>query len=80
MLTQIMHLSISSPTPHPGHPHTSGGDLTLTLVPTPGALDIDVENFLIFVAVADKGMGSHSLLFEVAIAQYLAKCAVKSPY
>jgi len=66
-----MHLSISSPTP--GHPHTSGGDLTLTLVPTPGAVDIDVENFPVFVAVVVKGMGSHSLLFEVAIAQYLAK-------
>ena len=72
-----MHLSISSPTP--GRPHTLGGDLTLTLVPTPGVVDIDVENFPIFVAVADTGMGSHSLLFEVAIAQYLAKMCCQIP-
>ena len=72
-----MHLSISSLTP--GHPHTSGGDLTLTLVPTPREVDIDVKNFPIFVAVADKGMGSHSLLFEVAIAQYLAKMCCQIP-
>jgi len=41
----VMHLSISSTTPTPGRPHTPGGDLTLTLVPTPGAVDIEVEFF-----------------------------------
>ena len=56
------------------------GDLTLTLVPTPGAVYIDVENFPIFIAVAVKGIGSHSLLFEVAIAQYLAKMCCQIPY
>jgi len=39
----IMHLSISCPTPR--RPHTPGGDLTLTLVPTPGVVDIEVEFF-----------------------------------
>ena len=65
--------------PTRGRPHTLGVDLTLTLVPTPGAVDIDVENFPIFVAVTDKGMGSHSLLFEAAIAQYLAKMCCQIP-
>jgi len=36
----LMHLSMTSPTP--GHPHTPGGDLTLPLVPTPGAVDISL--------------------------------------
>ena len=67
-----MHLSISSPTPHPGRPHTPGGDLTLALVPTPGAVDIEAEVFRIFVAVAFKDIESHSRLFDVTIAIYLA--------
>ena len=65
-----MHLSISSPTP--GHPHTPSGDLTLALVPTPGAVDIEAEVFRIFVAVAFKDIESHSRLFDVTIAIYLA--------
>jgi len=73
-----MHLSISSPTPNPKRPHTSGGDLTLTLVPT---VDIEVEIFLpSFVAVAVKALGSLSLLFEVAIVQYFAKMCCQIPY
>ena len=59
--------------PTPGHLHTPGpGDWTLTLVPTPGAVDIEAEDFRIFVAVAFKGIESHSQLFDVSIAIYLA--------
>ena len=56
--------------PHPstpGCPQTPGGDLTLTLVPTPGVVDIEAEVFRIFVAVAFKGIESHSRLFDVTI-------------
>jgi len=60
-----MHLSISSPTP--GHPHTSGGDLTLTLVPIPGEVDIEAEVFRIFIAVAFKGIEPQSRLIDVTI-------------
>ena len=57
-----MHLSISSTTPY-----TPGGDLILTLVPTPGAVDIEAEVFRNFVAVAFKGIELPSRLFDITI-------------
>jgi len=61
-----------------GRSHTPGGDLTLTFVPTPGAVDIEAAFFPIFMAKA----WNHSslLLFEVATAQYLTKMCCQIPY
>jgi len=56
--------------PTPGCPHTPDRDLKLTLVPSPGAVDIEAEVFRIFVAVAFKGIESHLRLFDVTIAIY----------
>jgi len=55
------------------------GDLTLTLVPTPWAVDIEVEIFPIFVAVVFTGIESHSLLLDITIAQYFAKNVLLIP-
>ena len=60
----------------PGIP-TPDEDLTLTSFPTPDAVDIEIESFPIFVAVAFKGIESQPLLFDVATTQYLAKMCCK---
>ena len=69
-ILQLCTCQFQAPPPTPRCPHTPDRDLKLTLVPTPGAVDIEAEVFRSFVVVAFKGIESHLRLFDVTIAIY----------
>jgi len=74
-ICSIMYLSISSPTP--GHPYTPRWEFDINTCLHPW------DNWHwhpIFVADTFKGIEWHPLLFDVTIAQYLAKMFCPIPY